>query len=29
VDAFIDINHHLIEMEKRIVALEEELRSKK
>jgi hypothetical protein len=29
VDAFIDINHHLIEMEKRIVALEDELRSKK
>lgn len=29
VDAFVDINHHLIEMEKRIAALEEELRSKK
>ncbi|HXZ23954.1 MAG TPA: serine O-acetyltransferase [Methanomassiliicoccales archaeon] len=29
VDAFVDINHHLVEMEKRIIALEESLQKEK
>jgi len=29
VDAFVDVNHHMVELEKRMLALEEERRKEK